>query len=192
MDEAHKTRYTIHPGGTKMYQDMKRTFYWPNMKREVAEHAAHCLTCQQVKAEHLRPAGVLRPLDIPEWKWESIGMDFIMGLPKTRGGLDAIWVIVDRLTKSAHFLPIKSKWSVEVLATLYVKEIVRLHGIPSSIVSDRDQRFTSNFWKGLQGALGTKLNFSIAFHPQADGQTERTNQIVEDMLRACTIDFQGY
>ena len=118
MDEAHKTKYTIHPGGTKMYQDMKRTFWWPNMKREVAEHAAHCLTCQQVKAEHMRPAGVLRQLDIPEWKWESISIDFIMGLPKTHGGLDAIWVIVDRLTKSAHFLPIKSKWSVEVLVAL--------------------------------------------------------------------------
>ena len=144
-----------------MYQDMKRTFWWPNMKREVAEHAAHYLTCQQVKAEHMHPVGVLRPLDILEWKWESIGMDFVMGLPRTHGGLDTIWVIVDRLTKSAHFLAIKSKWSVEVLAALYVKEIVRLHGVPSSIVSDRDPRFTSHFWKGLQGALGTKLKYRI-------------------------------
>jgi hypothetical protein len=191
LEEAHKSRYTIHPGATKMYQDLKRNFWWPNMKREVAEFIARCLTCQQVKAEHLRPAGKLKPLEIPEWKWDSIGMDFIMGLPKTRGGLDGIWVIIDRLTKSAHFLPIKSKWSVDILAALYIKEIVRLHGIPVSIISDRDPRFTSHFWKGLQHSLGTRLNFSTAFHPQTDGQTERANQIVEDMLRACIIDFGG-
>ena len=191
LNEAHRSKYTIHPGAAKMYQDLKRNFWWPNMKREIADFVAHCLTCQQVKAEHQKPAGKLKPLEIPEWKWEHIGMDFIMGLPKTKNGMDAIWVIVDRLTKSAHFLSIKSKWTVDVLAALYIKEVVRLHGIPVSITSDRDPRFTSHFWKSLQTAIGTRLNFSTAFHPQTDGQTERTNQIIEDMLRACMIDFAG-
>ncbi|KAL5550084.1 hypothetical protein UlMin_000260 [Ulmus minor] len=122
------------------------------------------------------------------WKWEQIAMDFIVGLPKTTKNHDAIWVIVDRLTKSAHFLPIKMTSSLEQLAELYVQEIVRLHGVPKSIISDRDARFTSKFWKGVQQAMGTKLKFSTAFHPQTDGQTERNNQILEDMLRACVLE----
>ena len=151
------------------------------MKKDIVEFIAKCLTCQKIKAEHQKPAGKLKPLEIPEWKWDSIGMDFIMGLPKTRSGFDAIWVIIDRLTKSAHFLAKKTRWSVNILAALYMKEIVRLHGIPKNIVSDRDARFTSYFWRELQVSLGTKLKFSTAFHPQTNGQTERVNQIVEDM-----------
>jgi hypothetical protein len=191
LAEAHTTPYTIHPGGTKMYQDIKKVYWWPNMKREIAEYVARCLTCQRVKAEHQRPAGTLKPLEIPEWKWEGIAMDFVVGLPRTTAGYDAIWVVVDRLTKSAHFLPIRVKYTPERLAEVYLQEIVRLHGIPKSIVSDRDPRFTSRFWKRLQESLGTKLNFSTAFHPQTDGQSERTIQILEDMLRACVIDFKG-
>ena len=118
-------------------------------------------------------------------------MDFVVGLPKTTKGHDAIWVIVDRLTKSSHFIPIKMTYSLEQLADLYVQEVVRLHGIPKSIISDRDARFTSKFWRGVQQAMGTKLNFSTAFHPQTDGQTERTNQTLEDMLRACVMEFKG-
>lgn len=118
-------------------------------------------------------------------------MDFIMGLPRTSSGNDAIWVIVDRLTKSSHFLAIKENWKLKQLADLYVAEIVRLHGIPVSIVSDRDTRFTSGFWNSLQMAMGTRLDLSTAFHLQTDGQTERVNQIVEDMLRACAMDFHG-
>ncbi|KAL0417133.1 UNVERIFIED_CONTAM: Transposon Tf2-11 polyprotein [Sesamum latifolium] len=151
---------------------------------------AKCITCQQVKAEHQAPAGKLRPLSIPEWKWE-ITMDFIVGLPRTLRKHDAIWVIVDRLTKSAHFLPIRQGDSLDKLAELYVAEIVRLHGVPVSIVSDRDPRFTSRFWGSLQRALGTKLHFSTAFHPQTDGQSERTIQTLEDMMRACTMEFKG-
>lgn len=112
-----------------------------------------------------------------------------MGLPLSASKKNAIWVIVDRLTKSAHFLPIKDTWGVERLAQLYVKEIVRLHGIPSDIVSDRDQRFKARFWQALQKAFGTKLNFSSSYHPETDGQTERVNQILEDMLRACALEF---
>ena len=118
-------------------------------------------------------------------------MDFVVGLPRSQRGNDAIWVIVDRLTKSAHFLPIRRTHSLEKLAELYVNEIVRLHGVPVSIVSDRDPRFTSSFWKSLHRAMGTKLTFSTAFHPQTDGQSERTIQTLEDMLRACILDFKG-
>ena len=119
-------------------------------------------------------------------------MDFVTGLPRTLGGNNAIWVIVDWLTKSAHFLLMKVNFSMDCLASLYVKEIVRMHGVPVSIVSDRDPRFTSRFWHSLQKALGTKLSFSTAFHPQTDGQSERVIQVLEDLLRACALDRKGY
>ena len=118
-------------------------------------------------------------------------MDFVVGLPRCRNGHDTIWVIVDRLTKSAHFLPIRNSDSLDKLAQLYVREIIRLHGTLVSIVSDGDPRFTSRFWPSLQNALGTKLHFSTAFHPQTDGQSERTIQTLEDMLRACVLEFRG-
>ena len=114
-----------------------------------------------------------------------------MGLPRTQGGNDSIWVIVDRLKKSAHFVPVKTTYSTDRLAVIYIREIVRLHGVPQSIVSDRGSTFTSKFWRSFQEALGSDLDYSSAFHPQTDGQTERVNQILEDMLRACVIDFQG-
>ena len=135
------------------------------MKRDVADYVSKCLTCQLVKIEHQRPARHLQPLDVPEWKWDHITMDFVSALPKTKSGCEVIWVIVDRLTKSAHFIPLKVGCSMEKLAMIYVKEIVRLHGIPISIVSDRDSRFVSQFWKSLHQALGTKLSFSTAYHP---------------------------
>ncbi|WRX23581.1 Integrase [Theobroma cacao] len=116
-------------------------------------------------------------------------MDFVLGLPRKQSGKDVIWVIVDRLTKSGHFLAIHSTYSIEKLAKLYIDEIVRFHGVPVSIVSDRDLRFTSRFWQKFQDALGTNLRFSTTFHPQTDGQSERTIQTLEDMLRACVIDF---
>jgi hypothetical protein len=191
LDEAHKTQYTVHPGSTKMYQDLKKIYWWSGMKRDIAEYVARCSTCQQVKAEHQRPAGPLQPLSIPEWKWDQIGMDFVVGLPRAPSGQDAIWVIVDRLTKSAHFIPYRINDSMQKMAELYIREIVRLHGVPNSIVSDRDPRFTSKFWGRLQDAMGTRLNFSTAYHPQTDGQSERTIRILEDMLRLCVLDFKG-
>ena len=118
-------------------------------------------------------------------------MDFIDGLPRSRRGNTSIWVIVDRLTKSAHFIPIKSRRTAASLASLYLKEIVRLHGIPSIIVSDRDPIFTSEFWQSLQKAIGTQLCLSTAYHPQADGQTERVNRVLEDLLRLCVLEFGG-
>ncbi|KAL0556312.1 hypothetical protein IC582_004825 [Cucumis melo] len=191
LSEAHSSPFSMHPGSTKMYQDLKRVYWWRNMKREVAEFVSRCLVCQQVKAPRQKPAGLLQPLSIPKWKWENVSMDFITGLPRTLRGFTVIWVVVDRLTKSAHFVPGKSTYTASKWAQLYMSEIVRLHGVPVSIVSDRDVRFTSKFWKGLQTAMGTRLDFSTAFHPQTDGQTERLNQVLEDMLRACALEFPG-
>ncbi|WVZ97159.1 hypothetical protein U9M48_042714 [Paspalum notatum var. saurae] len=164
LSEAHDTAYSIHPGSTKMYHDLKERFWWYGMKRVVAEYVAVCDTCQRVKAEHQRPAGLLQPLKIPEWKWEEISMDFIVGLPRTQKGYNSIWVVVDRLTKVAHFIPVNTTYSGARLAKLYISRI-------------------------LHDSLDSKLRFSTAYHPQTDGQTERTNQILEDMLRACAIQY---
>jgi hypothetical protein len=130
---------------------------------------------------------LLQPLKVPEWKWEEIDMDFIVGLPRTRDGYDSIWVIVDRLTKVAHFIPVKTTYSGAQLSELYMSRIVCLHGVPKKIVSDRGTQCTSRFWKTLHESMDTKLNFSSAYHPQTDGQTERTNQVLEDMLIACAL-----
>ena len=191
MEEAHSSAYVMHPGSTKMYPTLREHYWWNGMKKEIASFVSRCLTCQQVKAEHQKPVGKIQPLSIPVWKWDKITMDFVTGLPRTQRQHDAIWVIIDRLTESAHFLPINVEDSLEKLAQLYVDEIVRLHGVPVSIVSDRDPRFTSRFWSSLQDAMGTRLHFSTAFHSQTDGQSERTIQMLEDMFRACVIEFKG-
>ena len=162
MEEEHSSAYAMHPGSTKMY-------IMVDLKKEIASLVSRCLTCQQVKAEHQRPVAKIQLLPIPIWKLEKITTDFVTGLPWTQRQHDDIWVIVDRLTKSAHFLPVNVEDSLETLAQLYVDEIVRLHGVPVSIVSDRDPRFTSRFWPSLQTALGTRLHFSTAVHPQTDG-----------------------
>ncbi|KAL5540952.1 hypothetical protein UlMin_044244 [Ulmus minor] len=128
------------------------------MKKDVAKFVEKCLVCQKIKAEHQQLAGELQPIKIPEWKWKLISMDFVVGLPKTTNSHDAIWVIMDRLTKSAHFLPIKITYSLKQLANLYMKEIVQLHGVPMSIISDRDSHFTLAFWRSAQRVMGTKLN----------------------------------
>ncbi|GJT51236.1 retrotransposon protein, putative, ty3-gypsy subclass [Tanacetum coccineum] len=161
MHESHKSKYSIHP----------------------------VLTVAKVKAEHQRQSGLLVQPEIPQWKWDNITMDFVTKLPKSSQGYDTIWVIVDRLTKSAIFIPMKETDPLEKLARMYLKEVVTRHGIPVSIICDRDPRFASNFWRSLQKALGTSLDMSMAYHPQTDGQSERTIQTLEDMLRACVIDF---
>ena len=191
MGEAHSARYSIHPGSTKMYHDLRCLYWWDGMKKDIAEFVAQCPNCQQVKIEHQKPGGLLQEIEIPTWKWEMINMDFITGLPRTQRKYDSIWVIVDRLTKSAHFLPVRTTYSAEDYARLYVREIVRLHGVPTSIISDRGAQFTANFWRSFQKGLGTQVNLSTTFHPQTDGQAERTIQTLEDMLRACIIDFKG-
>ncbi|GJU69722.1 putative reverse transcriptase domain-containing protein [Tanacetum coccineum] len=148
MHESHKSKYSIHPGSEKMYQDVKKLYWWPNMKADIATYVSKCLTCARVKAEHQRPSGLLVQPEIPEWKWDNITMDFITKLPRSSQGFDTIWVIMDRLTKSAHFLPIRENDPLDKLASM-----------------------------------------STAYHPETDGQSERTIQTLEDMLRACVIDF---
>ncbi|GKA79564.1 putative reverse transcriptase domain-containing protein [Tanacetum coccineum] len=189
MHESHKSKYSIHPGSKKMYQDVKKLYWWPNMKAGIATYVSKCLTCARVKAEHQRPSGLLVQPAIPEWKWDNITMDFITKLPKSSYGFDTIWVIVDRLTKSAYFLPIRENDPLDKLARLYLNRIVARHGIPALIICDRDGRFTSNFWRSFQKALGTDISMSIAYHPETDGQIERTIQTLKDMLRACVNDF---
>ncbi|WVZ80905.1 hypothetical protein U9M48_028342 [Paspalum notatum var. saurae] len=189
LSEAHDTAYSIHPGSTKMYYDLKERFWWYGMKRAMAEYVAICDTCQRVMAEHQRPTGLLQPLKVPEWMWEEITMDFSVGLPRTQKGYNSIWVVVDRLTKIAHFIPVNTTYSGAKLAEPYISRIVCLHGVPKRIISDRGSQFTSRFWEQLHDSLDTKLRFSTAYHPQTDGQTKRTNQILEDMLRACAIQY---
>ncbi|XP_052727736.1 uncharacterized protein LOC128195006 [Vigna angularis] len=150
---------------TKMYEDLRKSFWWPGMKNDVARFVASCLTCQRAKTEHQRPGGLLQQLEIPEWKWDSVSMDFVTHLPRTVKNHDSIWVIVDRLTKSAHFLPVNLKMSMTNLAKLYIREIVR--------------------------ELGSKLQMSSAYHPQTDDQSERTIQTHEDLLRTCVLDHLG-
>ncbi|GJS61165.1 putative reverse transcriptase domain-containing protein [Tanacetum coccineum] len=147
---------------------------WPGMKRDIATYVSKCLTCAKVKAEHQRPSGLLQQPEIPEWKWDRITMDLITKLPWSRSGHDAIWVIVDRLTKSAHFLAesVRDKINTEKLARLYIDVIVARHEVPVSIISDQDGRFTSHFWQTVQKALGTRLDLSTAYHPQTDRQTQ--------------------
>ncbi|KAL4346328.1 hypothetical protein GQ457_17G011190 [Hibiscus cannabinus] len=191
LTEAHSSPFAMHPCSTKMYRDLKGEYYWVGLKKDVAEFVSKCMVCQRVKVEHQFLSGLLQPLRIPEWKWERITMDFVMRLPMTPTKKDSVWVIVDRFTKCAHFLPVHTTYTYDKLAELYIREIVRLHGGPKSIVSDRDPKFTSRFWESLHTALGSQLNFSTSYHPQTDGQSERVIQVLEDMLRCCIIDFQG-
>ena len=162
LAHAHQSRFAIHPGRTKMYQDLKRYYHWEGMKRDVTMWIALCQTCQLVKAERGVPGGLLQELPLPQWKWDMVTMDFVTGLPRTTRNKDAIWVIVDRLTKTAHFLPIRTTDKTEDLAQEYLSTIVKLHGVHVSIVSDRDPKFTSTFWHAFQRALGTKVCLSTA------------------------------
>ncbi|GKD41379.1 putative reverse transcriptase domain-containing protein [Tanacetum coccineum] len=189
MHEPYKSKYLVHPGSDKMYQDLKKLYWWPNMKAEIATYVSKCLTCAKVKAECQKPSGLLVQPVIPVWKWENITMVFVTKLPKTSTGQDTIWVIVDRLTKSAYFLLMKETDSIEKLKRQYLKEVVSRHGVSVSIIFYRDSKFTSHFWKSLNEALGTQLDMSMTYHPQTDGQSERTIQALEDMLRSCVMDF---
>ncbi|GKD28347.1 putative reverse transcriptase domain-containing protein [Tanacetum coccineum] len=172
IDEAHSTKYSIHLGADKMYYDLRDMYWWPGMKKDIATYVSKCLTRSKVEAEHQRPLGLLQQPGIPEWKWERITMDFIMNFPRSSSRYDTIWVIVDRRTKSAHFLAIREDYKMEKLARLYIDEIVARHGVHVSIISDRNGRFTSRFWKTLQKALETRLDMSTAYHPQTDGHSE--------------------
>ncbi|GJX70679.1 putative reverse transcriptase domain-containing protein [Tanacetum coccineum] len=165
MDEAHKSKYSVHPGADKMYYDLRDRYWWPRMKKDIGKYVSKCLTCLKVKAEHQRPSGLLQQPEIP--------------------------VIMDLLTKYAYFQPMREDYKMDRLARLYLNEIAARHGVPISIISDRDSRFTSRFWQSTKEALGTRLDMSTAYHPQTDGQSEHTIQTLKDMLRACILDFGG-
>nr|GEV24063.1 putative reverse transcriptase domain-containing protein [Tanacetum cinerariifolium] len=160
MDEAHKSKYSIHPGVDKMYYDLRDRYWWSGMKKDITEY-------------------------------KGIAMDFVTKFPRTNSGHDTIWVIVDRLTKSAYFLPMRKDYKMDRLARLYLNEIVTRHGVLISIISDCNSHSTSRYWQSMQEALGTRLDMSTAYHPQTDGQSERTIQTLEDMLRVCNLDFEG-
>ncbi|GJZ19216.1 putative reverse transcriptase domain-containing protein [Tanacetum coccineum] len=169
IHESHKSKYSIHQGSDKMYQDMKKLYWWLNMKADIATYVRKCLTCTKVKAEHQRPSGLLVQPEIPQWKWDNINLDFVTKLPKSSQGYDIIWVTIDRLTKSALFLPMREIDPMDKLARMYLKEVFTRHEIPISIIYDRDDRFASNFWRSLQKALGTSLDMSTAYHLETDG-----------------------
>lgn len=181
--EHHSTPFSGHMGEDKTLDSVKRLFYWEGMAADVKEFVRACSMCQTTKSSNRKPAGLLQPLPVPGKKWDQVSMDLITQLPRTRSGNDCIVVVVDRLTKMAHAIPCKTAISAPELAKLFVAHVVRHHGMPSAIVSDRDTRFTAHFWQALMRALGTKLSMSTAFHPQTDGQTERTNRTLEQMLR---------
>jgi hypothetical protein len=169
MDEAHCSRYSIHPRTNKMYQVLKKNFWWTRMKREIVKYVFECDTCWRVKTDHLRPVRNLQPLSIPEWKWENIYMNFIVGLPRTSRGYNSIWVIMDRLTKSAHFIPVSTTYRIRQYAEFYMSLIICYHGIPKIIICDRGSIFVAHFWEQLHECLGTHLIRSSAYHPQTDG-----------------------
>ena len=145
LREFHCSRFAVHPGGTKMDHDLRCQYYWSGMKRHNGDFVQQCLTCQQVKVEHQKPAGILQPLEVAEWKWEHVTMDFVTHFPWTRQGHDVVWVIVDWLIESAHFLAVRMTFTLEEFCLLYICEIVRLHGVPVSIVSDRDPKLRHTF-----------------------------------------------
>jgi hypothetical protein len=185
MDELHKRPYTGHPGYQKMITTTRKQFYWPGLKRDIADYLAKCIEYQQLKAEHQHPIGLLQPLPISKWKWETISMDFITGLPKSAKKNDAIMVVVDKLSKSVHFIPVKSTCKAIDIVNIFMKEIFRLHGMPRDIISDRDTKFTSSFWKSLTVGFETKLLFSTAYHPQMDGPTKSEPNIRRHVKDAC-------
>ena len=169
MDEIHQAPYSGHPGYQKTIATARKQYFWPGMKKDMAEYISRCMKCQQVKVEHQHPTGMLQPLPVSEWKWEVISMDFITVLLMTWRQHDSIMVVVDNLTKEAHFISVKSMHESDDIAKIFMKEIFKLHGLPKAIVSDRYVKFTSNFWKGLFVDLGMKINFSTSCHPQTDG-----------------------
>ena len=182
--EGHDSMSAGHPGYVRTLNAIRKSYFWPGMKRDILQYVKECLSCQRIKAERVRMPGKLQPLDIPEMKWECISMDFITGLPTVQGGYDSIMVVVDMLTKVSHLILVKTSYTASDVARVFVKEIYRIHGLPKRIVSDRDAKFTSKFWTSLFQAIGTQLCFSTAYHPQTDGQTKRVNQVIEDILRA--------
>jgi hypothetical protein len=183
LEEAHDSPYSRHFGKHKVLHQINQNFWWPGWRKDVESYVFGCLVCQRNKAQTVKKAGLLQPLSVSSFKWESVSIDFITQLPVTKSGYGAIAVFVDRLTKMVHFAPTYTDCSARDVARLFNDTVFKHHGLPSELLSDRDPRFTSKFWTELTRLLGTKLKMSTAFHPQTDGQTERSNRVLEDYLR---------
>ncbi|GJP47876.1 hypothetical protein CLOM_g7051 [Closterium sp. NIES-68] len=188
IQESHDNPTSGHFGVDKTTKMLQRNYYWPNMADDVRKYVSSCTACQIMKSSHQRAAGLLQPLDPPERPWQHVTMDYVTGLPAGPSGNDAILVVVDRLTKMAHFIACQQTITAEQTAQLFIANVIRLHGLPSAIISDRDPKFTSKFWRHLWDQFGTKLQFSSAYHPQTDGQTERVNQTMEQLIRTTCTD----
>jgi len=190
LEMAHDDVLSGHMGINKTEKLINRHFWWKGLRKHICRYVKSCLQCQQNKALKQKPAGELHPLPVPGGKWWTVTMDFITGLPSTSDGLDAILVFTDKLTKMIHLVPCATDCTAEMAALLFIREIVRLHGLPRTLVSDRDPRFTGAMYQEIVRSLGIKHSFSTAYHPETDGQTERVNQCVEDYLRAFVLTDQ--
>ena len=173
-----------------MFHDLREVFWWEGLKKNITDLVSKCPNCKQVKAQHQKPGGLLYEIEVPTSKWENINMGFVVCLSRTQKQYESIWVVVGRLNKSAHFIPVKTNNSVEDYAKIFIDEIMFCHDILLSIISDLGAQFTSRFWRLFQKGLGNKVKLSTAFHPQTDGQMECTIQALANMLRACIIDFK--
>ncbi|CAI7810425.1 unnamed protein product [Closterium sp. NIES-53] len=193
LEEFHDVPYAGHFGSNKTLAGIAKYYYWPRMAADVQQFVTSCDTCQRMKSSKQKKIGLLQPLPVPEQPWQVVGLDFITGLPSTSRGHDSILVVIDRFSKMGHFIPTNATATAEATARLFFDRIITIHGIPATLISDRDPKFTSKFWKELMGLLGTKLAMSSAYHPQTDGQTERLNQVVEQLLRtACKDDVSHW
>jgi hypothetical protein len=193
LEEHHDVISSGHFGVDKTLSHVARHYYWPQLPRDVQQFVSSCDTCQRMKSSKQKSQGLLHPLPIPDRPWQHVSLDFVTGLPLTTSRHNQILVVVDRFSKMAHFFPCNESITADQTAQLFVNEIVRMHGIPEVLVSDRDTRFTSHFWKQLMKLLGTRTGMSSAYHPQTDGQTERVNQVLEQLLRtACRDDTRDW
>ena len=181
--ELHDSQLAGHQGINRTLSTAKQLFFWNGMTKDITDYIRSCPVCQQNKPSQQRPAGLLNPIESPPVNWHTVTMDFITQLPLTASKHDAILVVVDKFSKMTHFIPTTTDVTAPETAQLFFDSIIKYHGVPQVIISDRDSRFTSLFWKSLFNLLNTKLNLSTAFHPQSDGQTENMNRYLEQMLR---------